>query len=287
VRAHSAYITGMESLIRHIRACNNAVLPGGRVPVFVRTEPVGWALPGLAEQMIGLGAEPRDGGVEIQPDRLQAIARALADRGAFPWRAEPFDVRSHPEGEVLGQLDRGALPKFGVQAMGVHLNGLVGDRLWVGRRARDKLLDPGKLDHLVAGGVPAGYAPEQTLLKEAEEEAGLPADLARRAEPVGRIAYAFERAEGLRRDVLYCYDLELPESFWPVPRDGEVEAFELWDLDRVLDAVRHTDEFKFNVNLVLIDLFLRRGLVRGAEADALRSARTAYCACKGTNARLW
>ncbi len=47
--------------------------------------------------------------------------------------------------------------------------------------------------------------------------------------------------------------------------DGEVESFELWPLARVLEAMADGDEFKFNVNLVLIDLFLRRGLVRSPE----------------------
>ena len=33
------------------------------------------------------------------------------------------------------------------------------------------------------------------------------------------------------------------------------------------DIVRHADDFKFNVNLVLIDLFLRLGLIIGAEGE--------------------
>ncbi|HYZ61576.1 MAG TPA: hypothetical protein VE650_03920, partial [Acetobacteraceae bacterium] len=85
------------------------------------------------------------------------------------------------------------------------------------------------------------------------------------------IAYAMQRREGLRRDHLHCYDLILPESFTPEARDGEVEAFELWPLPRVLDTVRRTDAFKFNVNLVLIDLFLRRGMIEGEEAAVLRA----------------
>ena len=32
-----------------------------------------------------------------------------------------------------------------------------------------------------------------------------------------------------------------------------------------------TDDFKFNVNLVLIDLFLRENLLVGREADELRA----------------
>ena len=81
-----------------------------------------------------------------------------------------------------------------------------------------------------------------------------------------------ERPEGLRRDHLHCYDLELPADFTPVPADGEVEAFELWPVDRVMQAVRDTDAFKFNVNLVLIDLFIRLGMIQGAEADILSQA---------------
>ena len=43
----------------------------------------------------------------------------------------------------------------------------------------------------------------------------------------------------------------------------------------MLETVRETDEFKFNVNLVLIDLFLRRGLVGGAARPA-RAAAAPY-----------
>ena len=82
-----------------------------------------------------------------------------------------------------------------------------------------------------------------------------------------------ERPEGLRRDLLYCYDLDLPEYFIPRPSDGEVEAFELWPIEQALEAVRDGDRFKFNVNLVLIDLFLREGLLgEGEGSAALRRA---------------
>ncbi len=259
-------------LIRHIQACNNALLPGSRCRVWVDGERVGWALPAIADPATELGAGRDAAGLNLRSDQIQPITRALADRGLFRWRDEAFDVRADPDSPVLGQIDRGALPKFGIGAVGVHLNGLVGDRLWVARRSRDKPLDPGKLDHLVAGGVASGDTVANTVIKEGAEEAGLPPALAAAARPVGRIGYAMERDEGLRRDTLYCFDLELPSDFTPVPADGEVEAFELWPLDQVLDTVRRTDDFKFNVNLVLIDLFIRRGRLTGSEAAALRRA---------------
>jgi thiamine pyrophosphokinase len=110
----------------------------------------------------------------------------------------------------------------------------------------------------------------ETLIKEANEEASIPANIAAEAIPVGTIRYAMDRPEGLRRDVLACYDLTLPPDFTPVAGDNEVEAFELWPIERVATTVRETDEFKFNVNLVLIDLFIRRGLIAGDQAKSLR-----------------
>lgn len=176
----------------------------------------------------------------------------------------------------MGQIDRGAIPVLGVAAEGVHMNGLVerndGLFLWVARRSMQKRLDPGKLDHLVAGGMSAGLTPDTTIIKEAQEEAGVPPDLATRARYVGRINYALDRPEGLRRDVLHCYDLMLPSDFTPVAEDGEVESFHLTPIKEVMALVRDTNAFKFNVNLVLIDLFIRYGLFDGTTASVLRRA---------------
>ncbi len=269
--------------LRHVRACNSAHLPGDRLPFRIAGARVGWVKPELAE---ALAAFPEikiyhDGVTLTDPTALQTIARALSDAGWYRWRREAFDVRAEPGGPVLAQLDRGALPSFGVLAEGVHVNGLVeradGLHVWIARRAENKLLDPGKLDHLVAGGVPSGLGPAETLMKEAAEEAAIPAALASRAVPVSVISYAMERPEGLRRDRLYCYDLVVPEEFRPEAADGEVAGFELWPLPRVAETVRGTDAFKFNVNLVLIDLLLRRGLLAEPEAAAVRTELAAGC----------
>ncbi len=268
----------MSPFLRHIRACNTAVLPGGRLPFCVSGMTVGYVTPAFADVLAGFPAITRDvAGVTLhEPAALPAIARAVAARGFGRDRGEAFDVRAKPGGPVLTTIDRGALPVFGVMAEGIHANGLVrrtdGLHLWVAKRAANKLLDPGKLDHIVAGGTPAGMTPFETWVKEAAEEASVPAELAATARFTGTVTYAMERPEGLRRDVLHCYDIELPESFTPIPADGEVEGFALWPIARVLAAVRDTDAFKFNVNLVLIDLFLREGLIAGAEAVELRAA---------------
>ncbi len=270
--------TSTSGFLRHISACQNAVLPGARLAFHIDGARVGWVKPELAEALSGFA------GIHVEPARvtlsdaasLPAIARTLSQRGFYRWRNEAFDVRASADGPVLATIDRGALPSFGVAAEGVHANGLVrradGLFLWIARRSPTKQLDPGKLDHIVAGGVPAGLSAEQTLIKEAAEEAAVPAELAVRARRVATISYAMERPEGLRRDRLYCFDLDLPQDFLPRAADGEVESFELWPIDRVLAAVRDTDDFKFNVTLVLIDLFLREGLIGGSAGEQLRSA---------------
>jgi 8-oxo-dGTP pyrophosphatase MutT (NUDIX family) len=251
---------------RHVRACNNAALPGRRLPFFLGAVQVGWVLSEHTGPLATFGVR-RDGSGMVLDDplALPALGRSLSEAGLCPWRNEAFDVRATPDGPVLAQIDRGALPVLGILAVGVHLNGLVrradGLHLWLARRAANRPLDPGKLDQMVGGGVPAGYDPAQTLAKESEEEAALPPALVAQAVHRGVIHYAMERAEGLRRDMLHCYDVMLPESFTPSPVDGEVDGFELWPIARVVDTVRHTDDFKFNVNLVLIDLFVRLGLI--------------------------
>lgn len=267
-----------SGFLRHVRACHNAVLPGERLAFRIGGAQVGWVMPALAA---ALATEP---GIEVGSDgvmladgaALPGLARRMSERGFFRWRREDFDVRADPGGPVRAVIDRGAIPAFGIQATGVHVNGLVsrpdGLHFWVARRARDKALDPGKLDHIVAGGVPAGLSPAETLIKEAAEEAAIPPELAGGAVEVAVLNYTMERAEGLRRDWLHCFDLMLPADFVPRPADGEVEGFELWPLTLVAEAVRTTDDFKFNVNLVLIDLFIRHGLVGGAEAAGLRAA---------------
>ncbi len=265
------------SLLRHIAAVRNVRLPGDRLPFLLAGTQVGWVMPAAAGLLAQLGCEGTAGQVVLRdPAALAAMAEAAAHEGAFTWRAEAFDVRAVPEGAVLATVDRGALPWLGIAAQGVHVNGLVrradGLHVWIAQRAPGRLMDPGKLDHLFAGGIAAGYTVAATLLKEGAEEAGLHEDVVRRAVAVGALSYVTERPEGLRRDRLHCYDLVLPETVRPVPADGEVAGFSLWPVARVIETLRRENAFKFNVALVLIDMLLRWSLLPDGEAPALRAA---------------
>jgi hypothetical protein len=220
-------------------------------------------------------------GVRLDPrladfaTRTRAVADALATlraKGEIPgWRDEPYPVAESFSAPALMNMERAAVPLFGVRGYGVHMNGVVGAgadlRMWVAKRSLSKPTGPGKLDQLVAGGQPAGVALADNLVKECAEEAAIPAELARRAVPIGTVSYLTERPEGLRHDVLFNYDLELPESFRPHNADGEVESFHLWPIDEVIATVRDTDRFKFNCALVVIDFLIRRGLIAPDHPD--------------------
>ena len=82
-----------------------------------------------------------------------------------------------------------------------------------------------------------------------------------------------ERPEGLRRDLLFNFDLELPANFEPVNTDGEISEFYLWPIEQVIEAVRDTDEFKFNCSLVIIDFLIRRGFIEPDHADYVELVR--------------
>ena len=276
----------MGSLQRHIDTCNDLASLAGLTPWRIGPARVGWLTAEMAQRLRPLRGAFRPGGdgLELAADEefearskaLGEVAGHLAAAGVVTLRREAFDVRAGPDSEPLARLDRGALSPLGVISQGVHVNGRVrrpdGLHLWVGWRSKDKSVAPGKLDNLVAGGVPSGLSPTQTLLKEAAEEASMPPALAARARQVSRVSYRMSDGPGIRRDVLHCFDLDLPEDFAPKPADDEVERFELWPAERVLRTVRETSDVKFNVNLVLIDLFLREGLVdpEGEEGRRLR-----------------
>ncbi|MBY0431990.1 MAG: DUF4743 domain-containing protein, partial [Rhodospirillales bacterium] len=133
--------------------------------------------------------------------------------------------------------------------------------MWIGRRAADKAVAPNKLDNIVAGGQPAHLSLHANLLKEAAEEADIPAELAAQSRPVGLISYCMEAENGLKPDVQFCYDLDLPADFQPRNTDGEISEFMLWPVERVAETVRSGDDFKFNVNLVIIDYLIRHGFL--------------------------
>jgi len=219
-------------------------------------------------QLVGgaVRLNPSLAGFDARTAAVDGVLRELNREGCFPaWREEPYPVGTGFAQPAAFTMERAATPRFGVRGYGVHLNGYVRQGkdllMWVARRSLDKAMAPGKLDQIVAGGQPFGLSLRDNLVKECGEEAAMPPQLVAHAVGVGAVSYCTERAEGLRRDVEFIYDLELPADFTPVNTDGEVAAFELWPIERVAATVRDTDDFKFNCSLVAIDFLIRHGFV--------------------------
>jgi len=272
------------SYLRHLEACNRFD-PERFLPLLLAGRRVGFVRRDNARL---LEAFPRI-------FRLSADAVALADTIAGPAAAteafgeatdgliragvvkprrhELFAITDGWGGPLLFELDRGMIEFFGARAYAVHLNGwrpgAEGPELWIAKRAMTKAMAPGQLDNMVAGGLGAGYTAWETMVKETGEEAGIPEALALGAHAAGAIRYRIELPDGMRDEVLFVYDIQLPVDFVPRNTDGEVEDFRLLPAHECLRLVRETDRFKYDVNLVLIDFGLRHGLIVPEAPDYL------------------
>jgi len=215
------------------------------------------------------------------------------------WRDELFPVYDYDGRggtEVVFSVERAASALFGVVTYGCHMTCYVRSRrkwsggdvdgwgepeereaeeeeeevmkVWVPRRARSKQTYGGMLDNTVAGGVATGETPLESLVREAHEEASLPEEMVReKARAVGTVTYFHirdERAGGetglLQPECQYVYDMELPEDVLPDPSDDEVEEFRLMSVQEVREGLAK-GEFKPNCALVLLDFFVRHGIL--------------------------
>jgi len=271
------------SFIDHIQACNTYRAENFR-PLLLGAMRIGWLrhdnaavlqrFPGVftaSERAVTLTA---GGDFDVLSAAVDDVIDALVLEGRIDkWRHEDFAVAPRWGRAPLFKLDRGAVAFFGIRSYGVHVNGVRRDaddlKLWIGRRAADKKVAPNKLDNMVAGGLGHGHNLDETLIKEAAEEAALPPALTARAVPVGALTYRMANTAGMREDVLFVFDLDLPAEFVPRNTDGEIAEFYLLPASAVISRVRDTDDFKFNVNLVIIDFALRHGLITPDEPDYL------------------
>jgi isopentenyldiphosphate isomerase len=163
-------------------------------------------------------------------------------------------------------LERFAASLFGIAARGAHLTAYVrtsaGIKVWVAKRSPTLFTYPGMLDTTVAGGVKSDHEPVECVLDEADEEASLPSDFVREnVEAVGVVTYVSRKRNATQiSSILYVYDIELPGTMTPAPKDGEVEEFMLMSVEEIKVAM-FAGRFKPNCNLVMIDFFIRHGII--------------------------
>lgn len=109
------------------------------------------------------------------------------------------------------------------------------------------------------------------MIREATEEASFPEQTVRSyAKCCGTVSYFDIRDERaapgaetglLQPECIYVYDLKVPEDLIPRPDDMEAEDFRLWDVAEIQTALAR-GEFKTNCALVLIDFFIRHGIIQ-------------------------
>ncbi|TNY23020.1 NUDIX hydrolase domain-like protein [Rhodotorula diobovata] len=243
-------------------------------------------------------------GIDARKEHVDRLVRGWKHAGMFSeclggWRDEEYtiygpapppsaDGDDNPlatgSNEAL-RMERSACALFGFATFGVHCTAYVEEegeplKLWVPRRSATKPTWPSMLDNTVAGGITAGDTPRASIIRECAEEASLsPQFVAPRIKQAGVVTYHYRTAAGwLQPEVQYVYDLRLPppgsagaegdsEGTQPStnPADGEVESFELLTLEKTVKRMC-AGEFKPNCALVLVDFFMRHGLLT-AESD--------------------
>jgi len=277
------------SFLDRIKECDNAGALEFYQPFIAGEVRVGWIhrdfAPNLAsfDSVFSIGdqAITLEPGLDDYGARTKAVdpvLRALNADGYFAgWRDEAYPVGTGFHHTPLFEMERTAVPRFGVPAYGVHIHGYIRDSadisLWIGRRAEDKPTYPGKLDQMIAGGQPVGISLMNNVIKEAGEEAAVPPELAATAKPVGAISYCHESEEGLKPDVMFVYDLELPRDFVPRNTDGEMSGFTLLSAKEVMEITAESQDFKYNCAVANIDFFMRHGLLTPDDPDYVDIAR--------------
>ncbi|WP_224003619.1 NUDIX hydrolase [Cupriavidus pinatubonensis] len=248
-----------------------------KLRLMVAGQHVGWLPRAHADVLRGMGCvlgpeeqTPPGPCVELLPGRgdfavrsaaLEALARQLAEGGHVRgWRDELFAVTPSLDAPALAVVERAAARFLGLLTFASHMNGVVRGEptFWISRRSPSKAVDPGMWDNLVAGGMPHGSDPLATLVRECDEESGIPADLARGVQAYGCIEVLREIPEGVQWEHVYVYDLELPADFTPHNQDGEVAEHHRIGPDALL-AIMSAGAMTVDATLVTLDALRRRG----------------------------
>ncbi|KAL3231535.1 hypothetical protein RNJ44_00570 [Nakaseomyces bracarensis] len=221
----------------------------------------------------GLGYDKRNG-------LLDVLGKILYEKssldGVKGWRNEKYAVWVNKKPYVL--VERALSGVLGIITYGVHVNGYILDkntneiRFWIPRRSKTKPTWPYMLDNIIAGGLGYPYGIEETLFKESVEEANLSKSVIEnniRAASV--VSYFYfpgsidqdkfaTEASSIVGEVEYIYDLECSADIQPKPNDGEVDSFNVLNLQETLDALVNK-EFKPNCGLIMVEFLIRHGYI--------------------------
>ena len=197
------------------------------------------------------------GGWQVEGELTRTLHElALLMRGAglaHVWRDEQLAV-SDEDGKVLGTVERAVVRPLGIATRAVHLLGYARDgRHWIQQRSFAKANDPGLLDTLVGGMVPACDSVSDALERETWEEAGLKLAQLEELQRGGAIVIRSPSNSGFGGYIVEridWYRCVLPDGVVPANQDGEVQEFRLMSAEEVLGRVLQR-EFTLEAALLL------------------------------------
>lgn len=179
-------------------------------------------------------------------ESLQSVLlRARAEGLLQGWRDERFSfwdadcAHPDPQRPALLQVERSGFRFLGMLSHAVHVNGFLADgRLWCGRRSLLKATDPGMLDNVTAGGLPAGEMVADCLQRELAEEAGLFSLEGLECRPAGQVRTSRQEGDSWHDEFVHVFNLTLADDFQPRNQDGEVAEFLCLGPAQVLAEIR-------------------------------------------------
>jgi 8-oxo-dGTP pyrophosphatase MutT (NUDIX family) len=171
------------------------------------------------------------------------------------WRDEQLAVMDEG-GVVLGTVERAIVRPLGIPTRAVHLLGYAPDgRHWIQQRSFAKANDPGLLDTLVGGMVPATDSTDEALARETWEEAGLELKQVQQLQHGGVITIRGPSNSGFGGYIaerIDWYRCVLPAGVVPANQDGEVQEFRLMPADEVVQRIG-ANEFTLEAALILAE----------------------------------
>ena len=189
-------------------------------------------------------------------------------------------------------VNRSTAPYLGIDSVGVHLHCYVCKEknkptgVWLAKRAPNKSHHPNYWDPTVAGGQPVELSLYENIIKEAHEEAGVPAEWLRADSVTGETVFTDHthdpltmttaKPDGscLKRSIYYSFDLRVPHEWTPTAVDGEVSEFKLLSISELEEELRYGNSIRPAMRSVLLDFMMRHGLWEGSayELDELDNA---------------
>lgn len=255
----------LQRLVERLQARAQPPLPKNLVPLTATGVRIGLAQPAVAHFIAqhNRGFEWADGVLTLSRDardfdsRTTLLAEAagkLRDAGMIRgWRDEKLAVGN----PAVATVERAACRPLGITTEAVHLNAYVGAvTLLVARRSALKQIDPDLWDNLVGGMVAAHESLNETLEREAWEEAGLRLERCTSLVPGRSFQIQRSVAEGLQSEIIHVYDAEVPNGESLINQDGEVSVIERWSIDRVVEAIE-SDKFTLESALTTLESLTR------------------------------